>query len=101
MDHGHFYVVVGKKGSLFNFSDYEPFAAYKVEAWWLDNLPKAEKLEHEVYLRYASRVGIGFKRRLAPPPLRARPPRVVGPWVPVINGNTRACESTENARKNQ
>ena len=64
VNHGHFYVVVDKKGSLFNFSNYEPFVAYKVEAWWLDNLLKAEKLEPEVYLRYASRVGVGFKRRL-------------------------------------
>ena len=38
--------------------------ACKVEAWWLDNLLKALKLEHEVYLHYASRVGVGFTRRL-------------------------------------
>ena len=38
--------------------------AYKVEAWWLDNLMKGGKLDPEVYLQYAARVGVGFKRRL-------------------------------------
>ena len=62
--HGHFYVVVDKVGTLFNWTDFEPFAAYAVEAWWLDNLLKQEKLTHETYLAYAARVGIGFQRRL-------------------------------------
>ena len=62
---GHFYVFADKKGTLFNWATYEPFCDYKVEAWWLDNLLKAGKIERAVYLRYASRVGIGFQRRLA------------------------------------
>ena len=63
VNHGHFYTVVDKKGTLHNWTNYEPFADYKVEAWWLDNLLKHEKIDRGVYLSYASRVGIGFQRR--------------------------------------
>ena len=63
VNHGHFYVIVDKKGTLFNWTNYEPFSDYKVEAWWLDNLLKGEKIDHAVYLDYASRLGIGFQRR--------------------------------------
>ena len=63
VNHGHFYVIVDKKGTLFNWTNYEPFIDYKVEAWWLDNLLKGEKIDHAVYLSYASRLGIGFQRR--------------------------------------
>ena len=62
--HGHFYVVVDKLGTLHNWTNYFPFKHYAVEAWWLDNLLKAEKIDREVYLTYAARVGIGFQRRL-------------------------------------
>ena len=62
--HGHFYVVADKVGTVFNWTDFEPFVAYAVEAWWLDNLLKHEKLSHKVYLAYAARVGVGFQRRL-------------------------------------
>lgn len=63
--HGHFYVVAEKKGTLFTWTNFEPFAAYQVEAWWVDNLFKQEKLTREVYLSYAKRLGVGFARRLA------------------------------------
>ena len=62
--HGHFYVIVNKKGSLFNWATFEPFKHYQVEAWWLDNLLKHEKIDREVYLSYVARIGVGFKRRL-------------------------------------
>jgi len=62
--HGHFYVVADKVGTVFNWTDFEPFVAYAVEAWWLDNLLKHEKLNHKAYLSYAARVGVGFQRRL-------------------------------------
>lgn len=62
--HGHFYVFVDKKGSLFSWANFEPFHDYHVEGWWLDNLLKHEKIEREVYLAYAARVGVCFKRRI-------------------------------------
>ena len=64
VNHGHFYVFVNKKGSLFSWANFEPFKDYQVEAWWLDNLLKHEKIDRGVYLSYASRVCVGFKRRL-------------------------------------
>ena len=48
--HGHFYVFVDKKGSLFTWSNFEPFKNYKVESWWLVNLLKAEKIDRDIYL---------------------------------------------------
>ena len=62
--HGHFYVVVDKIGSLFTWTDYQPFKEYPVEGWLLDNLMKQEKLTHEVYLSYAARLCVGFQRRM-------------------------------------
>ena len=50
VNHGHFYVFVDKKGSLFSWSNFEPFKDYSVEAWWLDNLLKHEKIDQDVYL---------------------------------------------------
>lgn len=38
--HGHFYVVVDKKGSLGQWTDFPPLQAYGVEGWWLDSLLK-------------------------------------------------------------
>ena len=63
-NHGHFYAFVEKKGSLFSWSNFSPFTDYKVEAWWLDNLMKQDKIERGAYLTYAARIGVGFKRRL-------------------------------------
>ena len=63
--HGHFYVVVNKLGSLHSWTNFPPFQQYPVEPWWLDSLLKSEKIDRDVYLSYAARVGIGFSRRLA------------------------------------
>jgi len=62
---GHFYVVVEKVGSLFQWTDYPPWEAYGVEAWWLDNWLKQGKLTRKTYLSLAARVTVGFQRRLA------------------------------------
>ena len=61
---GHFYVVVEKIGSLFEWTNFPPFVAYGVEGWWLDNLLKQGKLDRSVYLSLAAQVGVGFTRRL-------------------------------------
>ena len=58
-------MVANKVGTLFNWTNYQPFKQYAVEAWWLDNLLKHEKMSRDVYLGYAKRIGIGFHRRLA------------------------------------
>ena len=62
--HGHFYVYVDKKGSLFSWSNFMPFKHYRVESWWLDNLLKHDKIDRDVYLSYCARAAVGFKRRL-------------------------------------
>ena len=64
VNHGHFYVYVEKKGSLFSWSSYMPFKHYRVESWWLDNLLKHEKIDRDLYLSYCARATVGFKRRL-------------------------------------
>ena len=53
---GHFYVVANKIGTVSSRSNFEPWVEYAVEGWWLDNLLKAGKLSHEVYLDMAARV---------------------------------------------
>ncbi|CAE7355578.1 unnamed protein product, partial [Symbiodinium sp. CCMP2456] len=63
--YGHFYVVVNKIGTIFNYTDFGPFKAYGVEGWWLDNLLKSGKLTRETYLHLAARVTVGFQKRLA------------------------------------
>jgi len=60
---GHFYVVVDKVGSIFDWTDFPPFRSYRVEAWWLDNLLKEQKLTRSVYLKWAAKVCVGFQRR--------------------------------------
>ena len=40
VNNGHFYVVVDKIGSLWQWSDFPPFVAYGVEPWWLPSLAK-------------------------------------------------------------
>ena len=62
---GHYYVVIQKIGSRFEWTDFPPFQAYGVEPWWLDNWMKAGKLTRATYLSIAARCGIGFQRRLA------------------------------------
>lgn len=62
---GHYYVVVEKIGSLFEWTDFPPFEAYAVEPWWLDNWLKSGKLTRKTYLELVARIGIGFQRRLA------------------------------------
>lgn len=61
---GHYYVVVPKIGTLFDWTDYHPFQDYAVEGWWLDNWLKAGKLTRDTYLGIAARVTVGFQRRL-------------------------------------
>jgi hypothetical protein len=63
--HGHFYVVAEKVGTLFTWTNFVPFREYPVEAWWVDNLFRQEKLSRDTYLQYAKRLGVGFARRLA------------------------------------
>ena len=62
--YGHFYVVVDKIGTLFNWTDYPPFRSYAVEGWWLDNLLKAGKMTRPAYLEVCARVCVGFQHRL-------------------------------------
>ena len=61
---GHFYVWVDKIGSLHSWADYEPWADYPVQGWWLDNLLKAGKLDRQTHLSLAAKVTIGFQKRL-------------------------------------
>ena len=62
---GHYYVVVDKIGSIFEWTNFPPFQAYGVEPWWLDNWLKSGKFTRKTYLAVAARIGIGFQRRLA------------------------------------
>ncbi|CAE8629146.1 unnamed protein product [Polarella glacialis] len=61
---GHWYVVAPKIGSLKQWSNFEPWKAYAVEGWWLDNMLKAGKLTRDTYLELAAKVNIGFQKRL-------------------------------------
>ncbi|CAE7452561.1 unnamed protein product [Symbiodinium sp. CCMP2456] len=63
--YGDFYVVVNKIRTIFDYTDIEPFKAYGVEGWWLDNLLKTGKLTRETYLHLAARATDGFQKRLA------------------------------------
>lgn len=60
---GHFYVVVDKVGSIFEWTNFPPFQNYRVEAWWIDNLLKEQKLTRSVFLKWAAKLCVGFQRR--------------------------------------
>ena len=60
VNRGHFYVVVDKIGSLFSHTDYHPWQAYAVEAWWLDGWLKQGKLTWETYLSLCAKVWACF-----------------------------------------
>ena len=62
--YGHFYVVVDKIGTLFNWTDYPPFRRYAVVGWWLDNFLKPGKITRSTYLDICAQVGVGFQHRL-------------------------------------
>lgn len=61
---GHYYVVVPKIGTLFEWTDYHPFRDYAVEGWWIDNWLKAGKLSRATYLQISAKITIGFQKRL-------------------------------------
>ena len=64
VDRAHYYVIVDKIGTLFNYTDYPPFESYGVEGWWIDNWLKQGKLTRSTYLSIAARITVGFQRRL-------------------------------------
>ena len=61
---GHYYVVVPKIGTFFEWADYLPFRDYAVEGWWIDNWLKSGKLTRATYLQIAAQITVGFQRRL-------------------------------------
>ncbi|CAE8646237.1 unnamed protein product [Polarella glacialis] len=61
---GHWYVVAPKIVSLKRWSHFEPWKAYAIEGWWLDNMLKASKLTRDTYLELAAKVNIGFQKYL-------------------------------------
>ena len=45
-EHGHFYVVVRKLGTLRTNTNYEPFVAYPVDGAWVKNMWRNRQLTH-------------------------------------------------------
>ena len=64
--HGHFYVSVLKKGTIFTATNYSPWESDWVpEAWWVVNLWREHKLEHDQYMDLSVRLRDGHDRRKA------------------------------------
>ena len=72
MRQGHFYNWVWKHGSLHRAANYTPYGEatcdtageYAVMGAWLDNLRAAQKIDDDLFLRYACEIRRGFAARL-------------------------------------
>jgi hypothetical protein len=61
--HGLYYVHVMKKGTLFTYSNYKPWADYKPSKEWLVSLYDAHKLDHDRYLELSLQFRSGHSAR--------------------------------------
>ena len=66
VQHGHFYVLVHKIGTLFSAGNYQPWQGIWVpEAQWVVSLWRQEKLDHAQYFKLSTRLKDGHDRRKA------------------------------------
>jgi hypothetical protein len=64
--HGHFYVSVDKRGTLYTDTNYPPWESDWVpEAWWVVSLWREHKLEHDKYMSLSIALRDGHDRRKA------------------------------------
>ena len=66
VQHGHFYVSVQKKGTVYADTNYPPWVAgWAPEPWWITKLWRVHKLDHAQYRFLSTQLRDGHDRRKA------------------------------------
>ena len=66
VQHGHFYVLVDKKGTVYSDTNYAPWVAgWAPEPWWVTKLWRVHKLDHNQYKFLSVQLRDGHDRRKA------------------------------------